>query len=258
MQVSDPTMQSRQRSPRSPRPAVTAPSFTLFLQLPPELRNMVWTFAAQEKRIISITEDSRSFRDFSPDDPRYDRAYEDQVIVTHNATTPRIMHACRESRSIGLDFYKLRLGASFFDKPIFLNYELDALHFQNRSDFAAFYKHDYDLAKLTQHYHDFKELMSELKMLIVGSHRDCFLSLYMTDFWQVNIIYALDGRDYMNHFNRVPLDQKICDELTARLLDESKDGMIPTIRRLKSLKVEELDTIEPADEELNLGPEQSK
>lgn len=75
--------------------------FKLFSDLPPELRIIVWQFASQEIRVITIKNSSQTTR-------------EKDLKATHDAkTVPSILHTCQESRAISQNYYRLRLGATF-------------------------------------------------------------------------------------------------------------------------------------------------
>ncbi len=91
--------------------------FKLFSDLPPELRITVWQFASQEMRVITISNSSETTR-------------EEDLKTTHDArTVPSIQHTYQESRAISQNYYKLRFGATFHQKPICFSYDHDVLHF---------------------------------------------------------------------------------------------------------------------------------
>jgi hypothetical protein len=75
--------------------------FKLFPDLPPEIRIIVWQFASQEIRIITIKNSSQTTR-------------EEDLKATHDAKTiPSVLHTCQDSRAISQTYYRLRLGANF-------------------------------------------------------------------------------------------------------------------------------------------------
>jgi hypothetical protein len=108
--------------------------FKLFSNLPQELRILVWQFASQEIRVITVKNSSQTTR-------------EEDLKATHDAkTVPSILHTGQESRAISQNYYKLRLGATFHQKPIYFSYDHDVLHFPQNQDLVVLYR----LAKRNQ------------------------------------------------------------------------------------------------------------
>jgi hypothetical protein len=101
--------------------------FKLFPYLPLELRIIVWQFASQEKRVITIKNSSQTTR-------------EEDLKATHDAkTVPSILHTCQESRVICQNYYRLRLCAISHQNPIYFSYDHDVLHFPQNRDLVVFY-----------------------------------------------------------------------------------------------------------------------
>lgn len=228
---------------KNPEQVASRSEFPLFKELPYEVRSMIWKQAAQEKRIISIFEDSRSFRDYRHDDPRRSRDFHDEPIATHNATTPTIMHASHESRLIGLNFYKAQLEATFFGTPIYLNYEQDVLHFESNSDVEAFYALFWEGNQDSQN--EINELKHNHKTFIVGARTGSLGRLHIpADFWRVKGTHGdWDERlqNRIDDFIVDPLDPNGFNGPKVHYLIHSEGGETPTIRQLKSLTVDELD-----------------
>ena len=79
--------------------------FTLFPKLPPELRDKIWTYAAQEPRIIVLQEVENYDWISTRVATKYNVWSSDVAGQTRH---PGIMQACRESRHKGGEFYKKR------------------------------------------------------------------------------------------------------------------------------------------------------
>jgi hypothetical protein len=92
-----------------------------FSKFPPEIRNIIWKFAADQKRFVElriinppITQKQQSGFDFA--ELRYSSTANCQTasIITIVPSIPPILHACHESRHIGLTVYqKLSLFGYF-------------------------------------------------------------------------------------------------------------------------------------------------
>ncbi|KAE8451999.1 hypothetical protein EG329_002164 [Mollisiaceae sp. DMI_Dod_QoI] len=81
---------------------ISAYKFTLFPQLPPELRLRIWFFALPRQRLVELKEDTTQ--------PSYfPIAISERFIESVYSPTPvpSILHACKESRAEGLRHYKL-------------------------------------------------------------------------------------------------------------------------------------------------------
>jgi adenine C2-methylase RlmN of 23S rRNA A2503 and tRNA A37 len=70
--------------------------FKLFSNLPQELRILVWQFASQEIRVITVKNSSQTTR-------------EEDLKATHDAkTVPSILHTYQESRAISQNYTSAR------------------------------------------------------------------------------------------------------------------------------------------------------
>ncbi|KAE9365521.1 hypothetical protein N431DRAFT_473570 [Stipitochalara longipes BDJ] len=78
-----------------PRPPFLLETFTLFPKLAPEIRDMIWSFAALEPRKVNL------LSTLSDPEPRLKSAVEGQ------SRQPVVMEVCRESRDIGKKYYEL-------------------------------------------------------------------------------------------------------------------------------------------------------
>jgi len=69
--------------------------FTLFPKLPPEIRDMIWCVAALEPRRIKLLVRGGN-----------QAAISENLDVAGQQRHPGILHACRESRAVGLKVYE--------------------------------------------------------------------------------------------------------------------------------------------------------
>jgi 2EXR family len=213
--------------------AVPAVDFTLFKKLPPELRLIIWEYAAQERRVISI----KHSHNRSATNIRH-------CIATHDAfTVPGVLQACQESRMVGLMFFSLRLGAVFHSKPIYLNYKRDILFFQDTMDLVAFYNR----AQYEEHHQsraEIREVETNLKSIIIGSHRSSlnFISNRFTArLWRLDYFYAQPPPDdgYSLQWWKTDLLR-----LQNRWKKKTNNGKIPVIQNLKRRALVEMVRVE--------------
>lgn len=103
--------------------------FTIFPKLLPELRIMIWRFAANHERTITI-------HDFGGSE-----CHRTGRFAKHNATAvPGVLHANSEARATGFMHYTLRFGPQFNGNPIYFNCNADGICFPNFNDLDAFYE----------------------------------------------------------------------------------------------------------------------
>ncbi|PMD42163.1 hypothetical protein L207DRAFT_527107 [Hyaloscypha variabilis F] len=149
--------------------------FTCFWRLPPELRLIIWEHAAKAKRTITI-------RHNQPRGPWT------RLKAAHNAEiVPRILHVCKEARIVGLKFYKLSLSAIFYLKPIYINYDHDALYFPTCKDLETLYA--MGESRRPRCKEELAGLEKDLRIMIVGGcDTDCdmVLSPLPGRFWRLN------------------------------------------------------------------------
>jgi hypothetical protein len=95
--------------------------FTLFPELPKELRDMIWRHAIPPPRIVAfnntevISAERQPFR---------------VPVVSAEIKTPAILHICRDSRELGLQFYKQAFKFEL-RKPIYFDFDRDLVQFKN-------------------------------------------------------------------------------------------------------------------------------
>jgi hypothetical protein len=140
-----------QRAMASPSP--TPPQFTLFPKLSSELQLEIWTHAASVPRLVAIR--SLLFRaqprvfGFLQDLVDYKNGWRWTPVASNsrrvgesrrlavNYQVPPILHACYDSRQVGLKFYK----PSFKEQlgvPIYFSTGADTLYFVNSSALVIF------------------------------------------------------------------------------------------------------------------------
>jgi len=95
--------------------------FTLFPKFPIELRAIIWKRAIPAPRVIEFN-DTGETRVFGRD------PFPGSVpVISVDAKTPAILHVCRESRKVGLQFYKLGFNLEL-EKPIYFDFDRDIVH----------------------------------------------------------------------------------------------------------------------------------
>jgi len=100
-------------------------SFTVFTELPFELRLKIWNYIAPGPRTVGLTHS-------------HQRAKRRGISVTffHNRAAwtssdpvPVILHICRESRTEALKSFKMTFGSHWFPGEVYFDFEKDTLHF---------------------------------------------------------------------------------------------------------------------------------
>lgn len=120
-------------------------SFTLFPQLPLEIRMRIWELACFFPRNVDIwvTHLPESYIREPPEN--YTRGGPPTPFrYLSRSPVPAILHVCNESRTIGLNFYKLEFGSGTFElqyftlsvKPtIYVNLSVDRICFMDSCGF---------------------------------------------------------------------------------------------------------------------------
>jgi hypothetical protein len=83
--------------------------FTLFTQLPAELRLQIWRMSCH-RRVVEIS--------YHPEND----------LVTTTASVPAVLHACHEARSEALRVYKMSFGTTSQEPRIYFSREMDTLY----------------------------------------------------------------------------------------------------------------------------------
>ena len=139
-----------QRTMASPSP--NPPQFTLFPKLSPELQLEIWTHAASVPRLVAVRSllfgaQPRVFG-FLQDLVNYKNGWRWTQVgsksrrLVVNYQVPPILHACYDSRQVGLKFYKTyfkeQLGV-----PIYFSTNTDTLYFVNHGALSCFLQKQY-------------------------------------------------------------------------------------------------------------------
>jgi hypothetical protein len=108
-------------------------TFTSFMRLPVELRDMVWELQLPDPRTITITEDVVHK---SLDDPDL------RIAKAAKTPVPTLLHICKESRDFALRFYRLSFEIELAGRPIYFDFERDLLFIPSERHLKAFYGRD--------------------------------------------------------------------------------------------------------------------
>jgi hypothetical protein len=114
-------------------PNVQGRTFTSFMRLPVELRDIVWELQLPGPRTITITEDVVHK---SLDDPDL------RIAKAAKTPVPTLLHICKESRDFALRFYRLSFEIELADRPIYFDFERDLLFIPSERHLKAFYGRD--------------------------------------------------------------------------------------------------------------------
>ncbi|KIN07134.1 hypothetical protein OIDMADRAFT_16005 [Oidiodendron maius Zn] len=99
-------------------PQATPPTFTLFRELPTEIRVKIWKIAAREPRLVNIQCQRES----------YMRGAMKRFLAKSFTTTnpvPPLLHACHESRAETIFEYQLSFATSHTPASIYINFDRD-------------------------------------------------------------------------------------------------------------------------------------
>jgi len=225
-----PTMGSLPHIHKGKNKASQLKEFRLFSNLPPELRILVWQFASQEIRVITVKNSSQTTRG-------------EDLKATHDAeTVPSILHTCQESRAISQNYYKLRLGATFHQKPIYFSYDHDVLHFPQIQDLVVLYR----LAKRNQEsWVEWFKLKDNLKTMIIGSDFSFLVNVKTHRFWKVENFYIQDLDALRRESLLWPLGLEILEtrwktQSTAAGPNHLRGGMVPELKSISGSRLEYL------------------
>ncbi|XXH05570.1 hypothetical protein Hte_012002 [Hypoxylon texense] len=125
-------------------PTVSMHSFTLFLDLPIELRRIIWRLAVERQRIIFVrlenpwSFDSVLAKQGETRPKTHEKTYD--VIVEGFQTINKLFRVSRESREAAMAFYRAHIPCWFFPTTgkfkngiLYFNPEHDFLHLANES-----------------------------------------------------------------------------------------------------------------------------
>lgn len=156
-------------------------TFTQFSKLPTELQDKIWTYALPGPRIIGVQ--IKRFKDVLEDDSvvefySFIEFYKCVTVEPH----PELLHACRNSRAVALDTYRL----SFVDElrhPVYFDIRRDVLSF-DRFDMLCFF------FQLCDNVYTFTEGRIPTLLLDLGErHEDWFDVDMFLDIWRNDFLY---------------------------------------------------------------------
>jgi hypothetical protein len=140
--------------------------FTLFNKLPIEIRVYIWNKSLPSDRMITINKidvfsiDKR-LADYADGTPRGTYKVE--------CNNPGMLSACKESRGVALQTYKLSFEPRLSGRPIYFDKERDFLFFEDTDTLNMFTGYPFELGR------DFKKVVGDLlgvKHMIVGKDVD--------------------------------------------------------------------------------------
>jgi hypothetical protein len=94
-------------------PMDISPSFTLFEQLPSELRIKIWKFVLPGPRVVSV---------------RFNRGAQQ---YTSSTTPPILLRACPESRNLALETYTNLILSPEYESSVFVDFTRDTIFFDS-------------------------------------------------------------------------------------------------------------------------------
>jgi hypothetical protein len=100
------------------------PGFTLFPDLPLELRLKIWSFITPGPRIVSIKYKGLSFYSIG-------KGFSAAAGWRSPDPVPIVLHICRESRTEALKSYQLAFGSYLHPGRIYFDFSKDTLRFGN-------------------------------------------------------------------------------------------------------------------------------
>lgn len=114
--------------PPPPTPSTVLSTFTLFPKLAPELRDMIWKYAASEPRTVRL---------FTIDGTLGTTDPSQTLKVSGQSKHPGIFQACRESRKVAMEIYEKcsvtvisNIDGLLDRDTIYVNFAVDRFFFQ--------------------------------------------------------------------------------------------------------------------------------
>jgi hypothetical protein len=133
------------------------PTFTCFSKLPIELRLKIWKEALPGPRVIKLK--------FSDSDP-WEEEDESDSRICAIAKTPAILGANHESRQVAPRFYELSFDSILEERPVYIDYRVDALYIDVWDVFKVIYKRNFRFLDSTSA--ELGEIESRLRCLVLG------------------------------------------------------------------------------------------
>jgi hypothetical protein len=100
-------------------PQATPPTFSLFGELPTEIRLKIWKIAAREPRLVNIQCQKEAYMAGTI------KRFIAKSFTTTNPVPP-LLHACHESRAETISEYQLSFATSHTPASIYINFDRDS------------------------------------------------------------------------------------------------------------------------------------
>jgi hypothetical protein len=152
-----------------------ASSFIHFPKLPIELRLIIWKLALPDTRIITLKQYQAKIPHIEPN------GYAEGVTINQLrirviASTPVLLHTSRESRALTLEFYTLFLASLLHGRPIYIDYQRDAIYLEHGSTLSLLYlRARWNGEKAEQ---EIENMEGRLRCLIINTITDPYMDFY--------------------------------------------------------------------------------
>ena len=123
----------------SPRFANMENTFTLFPQLPPELRRTIWLLALPTSKVVTIEDGGQRFANrFTPISLKPNELRQDcKAKAFYKIPAP--LHTCHESRAFTKPQYSAAFKEQLFGNPVYFDFSKDSLFFAHEAAVFSFY-----------------------------------------------------------------------------------------------------------------------
>lgn len=168
------------------------PTFDRFIQLPWDIRILIWEAILRAPRVITV---SRITRMVQIKGTPYKNRDPCASVGPVDAYPPAILHVSRESRYLGLKVYRYAFHGRL-RRPIYFNFALDYLHFENGHALPVFeYPRDlHNFGKV-----DKKETRQKIQRVIVGEPAfDRYESYERSDSYAKSIRWSIGRYQALN------------------------------------------------------------
>ncbi|KAH7183320.1 uncharacterized protein B0J16DRAFT_322059 [Fusarium flagelliforme] len=242
-------------------------TFSLFPDLPYDLRHMIWLQALSCERLIKIRLDENGYINYAPYSQKYNICLLTSGELEHDPRVNPILLTCSESRKIAKQFYRIQFRCSYLDEgppgKLYLYPEFDIVHVERFEHFVDFawdmYKKDpngkgllnlaispmeiliFNFPKADSE--DFREIIYRLRRLIFVGGAVATLS---GDSARREMPYSVPCSGGVSTFDRLPTDPRAIGNL-ERVQINDRYGLSDTMRRWQGM----LDTAEINESQCN-------
>jgi hypothetical protein len=112
-------------------------AFRNFTKLPREIRDEIWKLTFPPPQVVTISKDDNEIKKIRKARPKRDVSTIYRAKATYDV--PPILHACQESRVVGLNRYGLAFKEQLGGRPAYFNYKNDILLFDSFIALNHFY-----------------------------------------------------------------------------------------------------------------------